>query len=309
VQFRRSYSTRADAIVPVRARCGAPNAPQTRGWSLALILLAFPTQALAQAGAGTKIDRPATASQTDGDQPPTGAVDHYLLGRRWYLAGRYRDALVELKAALELDPNSADLLYNVARVYENLRQFDEAIAFYQRYAEALPIDNTEERQRTDKTIGRLQGAKREFEQQQRLEHEQAAQSPAPSGVGRADFVFWLTGGAAIALLAAGSVTGVMALRRSDEVGPFVVGQTGTFARRQQLAHQAEQLALTTDVLLGSGVAAFAGALLLFLLRDAEPATSREADEQSATGKRLAQAYRPPPAIAVGFGGLQLHVEF
>jgi tetratricopeptide (TPR) repeat protein len=238
-------------------------------------LLACPVPALAQPGnnsappAGEALRSPSDARHPG--QPPSGAVDHYLEGRKWYLAGRYRDALVELKAALELDPKSPDLLYNVARVYENLRLFDEAIAYYQRYLLQLPADSSDERDKTEKTVRRLQGAKREFEQQQELERRQAPESPAPAtSMGRADFAFWLTGSAACAMLAASGVTGILALKKTDDVTTFVVGPDGSVAQRARLVEQADRLALTTDLLLAGGAVAFTGAALLFLLRDADP---------------------------------------
>jgi tetratricopeptide (TPR) repeat protein len=214
--------------------------------------------------------RPGAASQTQ-SSAPEAAVEHYQLGRKWYLEGRYRDALVELKAALEYDPNSADLIYNVARVYENLGEMDEAIAHYQRYLEHLPPEAHDERDRTDKTIRRLQGAKRELAQTE-AERNSAAQQAA-SHAGRADFVFWLTGGAAVALFAAGGVSGVLALKKNDQVASFVVGMDGTFDEREKLAKQANNFALAADLLLAGGAVALTSAALLYFLRDSEPEAS------------------------------------
>jgi tetratricopeptide (TPR) repeat protein len=211
--------------------------------------------------------RPGADAQTQ-SSAPEAAVEHYQRGRKWYLEGRYRDALVELKAALEYDPNSADLIYNVARVYENLGEMDEAIAHYQRYLAQLPPDAHEERDRTDKTIRRLQGAKRELAQTEAERNSTAQQ--AVSHAGRADLAFWLTGGAAVGLFAAGGVCGVLALKKTDQVSAFVVGMDGTFDQRQMLAKQADNLALAADLLLAGGVVALTGAALLYFLRDSEP---------------------------------------
>ena len=56
--------------------------------------------------------------QTTEREPPAGAIERYNRGRAHYQAGRYREALAELEKALALDPNSPNLVYNVARVYE-----------------------------------------------------------------------------------------------------------------------------------------------------------------------------------------------
>jgi tetratricopeptide (TPR) repeat protein len=224
-----------------------------------------------------------TAEQTAGEAPPEAAVDHYMRGRKYYLEGRYRDALTELKAALEYDPNSADLIFNVARVYENLGEFDEAIAHYQSYIEHLAPDAAEERDRTDKTIRRLQGAKQELAQRATERNAEQAQRPH---AGRADFAFWLTGGAAVGLLAAGGVSGVLALKKTDDVAAFVVGSDGPFSQRDKLAKQADRFALAADLLLAGGAVALTGAALLYFLRDSEP----ESEQTTSRAPKLSFAF-------------------
>jgi tetratricopeptide (TPR) repeat protein len=248
----------------------------TRHWGASLaiaLVMCCPWRLLAQDSSGHPAPQASDMHRPDGESQaqssaPEAAIEHYQLGRKLYLDGRYRDALVELKAALEYDPSSADLIYNVARVYENLGEMDEAIAHYQRYLERLPAEAQDERDRTDKTIRRLQGAKLELAQHE-AERNSAAQRSQPHA-GRADAAFWVTGGAAVALFAAGGVSGVLALKRSDEVGKFVVGKDGSFEQRQQLAKQADNLALAADLLIAGGAAALTGAALLYFLRDSEP---------------------------------------
>jgi tetratricopeptide (TPR) repeat protein len=222
-------------------------------------------------------------------EPPQAALDHYLRGRRWYLAGRYRDALVELKAALEYDRNSPDLLYNVARVYENLGNFDEAIAYYQRYMEQLPPSANDERDKTEKTVRRLQGAKHEIAQRPAT----GSATSASVSKGRADWAFWLTGGSACALLAAGGVSGVLALKRQDDVARFVVGPDGTIKDRDKLISRANTFALGSDILLASGAVALTGALLLYFLRDHD---TSDRDELRPPGEQ------PQTQLGFGFDG-------
>ena len=210
--------------------------------------------------------------ESDNAEPPQAAVDHYMLGRRHYLAGRYREALVELKAALELDRNAPDLLYNVARVYENLGELDEAIAYYQRYLALMPLEQMEERDRTEKTIRRLQGAKREIAATEPGPVTRSA--PAERHAGRADLAFWLTGGAGLALLAGGATCGILAIRRYDEVGEFVVGTDGTLDDRNTISDDANRFALLADGLFIASGLALTSAALLFLLRDAEETKPR-----------------------------------
>jgi tetratricopeptide (TPR) repeat protein len=248
----------------------------TAGWLLMAAATLAP-HALAQSAASATKAPPPTDAASEGQerQPPKEALDHYLLGRRWYLAGRYRDALVELKLALELDRGSPDLLYNVARVYENLSEFDQAIEYYQRYLDHLPPDANDERDRTEKTIRRLQGAKR-----QSVPAKPAAEAapPPPPGVGRADVAFWLTGGAALALFAGGGVTGYLAVKKDKDVEKFVVGRDGPLTQRSKLADQTQRFALISDGLFIAGGVALTTAALLFLLRSPDvPGGEQHAD--------------------------------
>lgn len=213
-------------------------------------------------------------SQSDGSQSglddketPRAALDHYELGRRYYLAGRYREALTELKEALDLDRDAPDLLYNVARVYENLNELDQAIAYYQRYLEHLPLSQMEERDRTEKTIRRLQGAKQLTPS--RPKTTIVRQEGASTHFGRADLAFWITASAGVALLAGGATCGVLAIRKYDAVGDFVVGADGSLAKRNGLSDDAKRFALVADGLFIAGGLALTSAALLFLLRDAE----------------------------------------
>lgn len=201
--------------------------------------------------------------------PPAGAVAHYERGRKEYLAGRYREALQELKAALALDPNSPNLVYNVARVNEDLSDFDEAIKYYKHYRSLLPEDASEEREKTAQTIRRLQGAKDQLAQQKR--DAAAVQPPPPSAPssGRADAAFWLLAGTGLALAAGGGVTGFLALRSEQQVREFVVGKDGTLADRHDLLQQANELALASDVMSIAAGAAVLSAVVLFFSRSSE----------------------------------------
>lgn len=206
--------------------------------------------------------------------PPAGAIEHYERGRREYLAGRYQDALQELKAALALDPNSPNLVYNVARVNEDLSEFDEAIKYYNRYRMLLPPGASEERDKTEKTIRRLQGARDELEQRRRTERLSEPAPPAPpqltASAGRADVLFWAVAGSGLALAAASGVTGVLALRREKAVGDFVIGRGRTLAQRDELRKEADTLAVASDVMSVAAGVALVSAVVLFFSRTSEP---------------------------------------
>ncbi len=192
--------------------------------------------------------------------PPERALKHYERGREHYRSGRYRDALLELEIAVNLDPKSQDLVYNVARVYELLGEIDHAIAFYRRYLDMLPAQESLERERTVTTLQRLEGARHV------VDH-----APKPVVTirkrGVADAPFWtLASLSAVALVGSGT-TGVLALMGEHDTNRFRLGEDGSAKRRNHLVERTEHLALASDVMLLAGVSLGVTAVLLFALRE------------------------------------------
>jgi tetratricopeptide (TPR) repeat protein len=105
---------------------------------LAALLLGTPQRALCQ---------PEASKQPASPQ----AKAHFERGREHFRAGRYREAIVELKAALELDSKSPNLTYNVAYTNELLGDLAEAIVYYRRYLELLPDSAADERKKVEVT--------------------------------------------------------------------------------------------------------------------------------------------------------------
>ena len=224
--------------------------------------------------------------------PPREAVDLYHEGRALYQEGRYREAITRLKAALELDPDSPNLMYNVARVNELLGNLDEAIEYYKRYLYTLPASEINERAELQATLQRLAGARAQvqaFASQHPSELKDLRSQPYEP-LGNADTVFWLTAGVGAALLIGGGITGWMALQRENDFAEFVVGPGGDGPRsaRQDLADEADALALSADIMLGAGLAAAVGATLLFFVRepsaDANPNTKPSVQLGPALGR-------------------------
>ncbi|MDB4975712.1 MAG: hypothetical protein JWN48_4053 [Myxococcaceae bacterium] len=209
-----------------------------------------------------------TSARADGDEtaartPPRQALDHYNRGRAHYQAGRYQEAVVELERALELDPDSPNLVYNLARIYELLADIDRSIAYYRRYRGMLPASETEERARVDSTLQRLQGAK-----SQPLREPETRTVPVlvPMERGVADGAFWTLATLSLAALAAGSVTGGLALRAEHQTRDFVLGQDGNLRERNHKAEAADRLALASDISVASGAVGALTSALLYALR-------------------------------------------
>lgn len=203
-------------------------------------------------------------------EPPPEAVDFYRSGREHFEAGRYREAIDDLERALTLDPGSATLVYNLARVHELLGELEPSISYYASYLRLLPQSETEERSRVQETIGRLRGARTQVGPPPRQgPPPEMGETEEPRWVterGVVDLPFWVTTAAAGALLVGGAVVGIVALEREALAQDFVVGSDGSLADRDALADEADSLAVTADVLLLGGVAAGLAAALLYALR-------------------------------------------
>lgn len=197
--------------------------------------------------------------------PPKEAIDHYSRGREHYQAGRYREAAAELEQARALDPNSPNLVYNLARVYELQGNIDQAIANYERYRQMLSDDEAGERERASTAIQRLTGARAQ------AAREPKQQEPSPpitvrSERGVADGAFWTLASISLAALVTGAVTGGLALRAARETQRFVLGRDGDQAALEAQARRADRLAMTADVTLTLGAVGGLTSILLYALR-------------------------------------------
>ena len=232
-------------------------------------------------------------AQNIGDpEPPEDPIAaeaqaRYQNGRALYQEGRYGEAVVELERALALDPDEPVLLYNLALVQEKLDHFDDAIGYLRRYLESGL--QGEERERVESTIRRLEGARQIVGPSgplaPRVIHvpiRVPTSRPRPQPpFGRADGVFFVATGIAVAALATAAVTGAMALSEQTEVDRFYVGEDGNLADRQAHAANANDLALAADVALGAFAVAAVTATLLYALRRGDPEREPSPDEPSA----------------------------
>ena len=80
--------------------------------------------------------------------------------RELHAHGRYRAAVVKLEAALALDPQGKELVYNLALIHERLGEVDTAERYYRRYLEAAT--EPAEREKIEGVLRRLAGAKQDL---------------------------------------------------------------------------------------------------------------------------------------------------
>lgn len=89
------------------------------------------------------------------------AKTHYEQGSRFYAQGRYKDAVRELKAAYDLSGETI-LLYNIAKCYDKLGEFDRAIETYGDYVHMSPDLSAADRAEVERSIQELRQRKREM---------------------------------------------------------------------------------------------------------------------------------------------------
>jgi tetratricopeptide (TPR) repeat protein len=246
-----------------------------------LLLGAFGTTG----GAHAQDDAPAAPTAT----ATANAVEHYDRSREHYQAGRYREALGELLLALQLDPTSANLVYNVARIYELLGDIDNAIAFYHRFEHMLPPEQGEERERVEATLLRLEGARNELAEREPVLPPLTPEPMMKRGV--ADAAFWSFAGAGVVTLAAGATTGALAVSSAEKSRTFVLGKDGSEKERTHEVRHAQRLALSSDLLVLAGAGCAITSVLLYVLR------KRPVDVELDTPVKL--------ELGAGFGAISL----
>src|SRR4051812_10372666 len=83
----------------------------------------------------------ARAATADPFEPPSAvsaAQDRYTRGKALFAAKQYADAAVEFQAALDLDPSSKFLLFNLGLARRMAGACHEAITAYQQFLDAGP---------------------------------------------------------------------------------------------------------------------------------------------------------------------------
>jgi tetratricopeptide (TPR) repeat protein len=187
--------------------------PRVSALALALALPLASPRAWAQTDAGVSEAPPpaATVAPEPVDTPAQiQARIHYDQSRAHYAAGHYRAAARELEAAVTIDPEGANLWFNLGNVSERLGDLDRARVAYQRY-----MDRTRdavEQERTRRILTRLDGAQEELRSMRRRH-------------GRADGAFWALTGAAIGSTGFGVAWLLASTENDSRVAPwaFTVG--------------------------------------------------------------------------------------
>lgn len=210
-------------------------------------------------------------------EPPPEAVQLSTQAAEHYANGQYGEAAADLEDALQLDPGSPTLLYNLARVYELMGDVEKALANAEAYQLVVPPENVEERELAESTVQRLTGARDYLRLRQQAQQQGAApelRQLAPRVIvrerGIADTPFWITLGVGAGLAVVGGVLGGFALAINNDVNDrrIRMGQSLDAYRAglETDGERADRFALTADILLAVGGATLVSALLLYVLR-------------------------------------------
>jgi tetratricopeptide (TPR) repeat protein len=215
-----------------------------------------PASASSSTSSGPVADSPGTATTSNGanTSPQARAVVHYERGWAYYASGQYRLASTELETAVRLDPSGYNLYFDLGLVYERLGHVDRAIGAYRRYYASAT--DAAERERADRIVQRLQGARVELQDQLRR-------------MGRADGWFW-----GFTIATGVSVVGGGALLFSAIRGDAYTTSLRMGGAPDQLiraaAASAETQHVVADVLLIGSLALATTSVLLYVAREAPP---------------------------------------
>lgn len=216
----------------------------------------------------------ARAEETSPDNV-AAARQHFDRARDDYAQGAYREAIGELEAAHVLDPNAKDLVFNLGVVHEKLVDIDDALAWFRLYT-TMQL-TSQERERADAYIHRLEGAKKELDDKPAAEAARAPPTPQPPplpsperpAITARDVLTVVTAIATVGALGVGIVMGVKALADRPP-SPFITGQcagcNGTYADLVVRQDNAHQEAIVADIGLGIAALAGAGTAVLFFTR-------------------------------------------
>src|SRR5580704_6855631 len=100
------------------------------------------------------------ASAADKEQRQKQAMALHDEAWALYEEGRYHAAIEKLEAALRVDPEGKELVYNLALLHEKLAEVKQAEAYYRRYLD-METD-AKARSRTQAALRRLEGMEREI---------------------------------------------------------------------------------------------------------------------------------------------------
>jgi tetratricopeptide (TPR) repeat protein len=234
------------------------------------------------------------------------ARSHFEAGTSYFQESRFEDAAREFQEAYRLSQRSM-LLINIGLSFGHALKFDEAITAYQKYLETEPDaanrseieariehlrkmsqqvrvaeeqESTEVPDETDQPqeLVESEPVERQSERSEQSEVARPTASSSESENGGGSILPWVIGGIGVALIAAGSVTGALTLSQQSELDDTCSETRLCPPSESDNIDTAQTLALVTDILLGTGIAALVTGAVLLLVMDGDA----DSDDQTET---------------------------
>lgn len=241
------------------------------------------------------------------------AIEFHNEAKLLYERGLYRRAIAKLEAAMTLDPEGKELIYNLALIHEKLAEADLAEGYYRRYLE-METD-PKARERTLTVLKRLEGAKKPLKDdiQDRAAPTAAAPTaslaaaaatsavPAPSGktapapARMPSPMVFVIGGIAVSAVGVGIGFGVSAL--SMHPGATPTGPQRTLSDLEGRAQSAHTQAIVADLALATSFVVGAAATVLYLLESRTLRSAPSPEPSSAPGSAPKLSAHPRPEAA------------
>ncbi len=234
------------------------------GTAVALLLVA------GRAVADGAFPSPPAAIAPEKDARKKQAMTLHDEARELHARGRYRAAIARLEAALALDPEGNELVYNLALIHERLGEVEPALRYYQRYLAVETVPR--ERERIQGVIQRLEGAKQDLLVVREASLARAAPPPPVGIVAQARTLgpgVVISGAVGAVGLLTGTILGISALARR----PGAEATTGPGVTADDLvadAKAAHRQAVGADVALLIGLAGTGAALGFYFASRSAP---------------------------------------
>lgn len=187
-------------------------------------------------------------------------------GAQKYRAQDYRGAIEAFEQAYELEP-VPNLLYNIAKCYEKLENWERAISFYERFVVAPDVES-DARQHALTQVQSLrqktQSKSEPYQNKQEESDKATAQSqymPAPREAGPDRTLSYVLFGTGAGLAATGAVFGLLASQ--DETQFKQAADTDTELRRSARDAGKTKALVADGLFIAGGITAIIGTYLFF----------------------------------------------
>lgn len=209
------------------------------------------------------------------DEATVRAKELFKKAEVHFSLGEFEKALRLYKEAYKTKP-LPELLFNIGQCHRNMDQCERALFFFRQFLVRFP--DAPNRKDVEQLIRICEAEEKSKQSQTQPEAKPASQPAPPEKVGeepppakgkRAKLHpvwFWSGAGLAAALLATGTVTGVLALRQSSEYKE----PTTSIDRRRELKDSGETLRTVSTATVVAGAVAAAGTGVLYFFTDWGP---------------------------------------